>query len=173
MKRVLLLLCPLLFAISVNAEIEDHANRGLGQAQCRCEAPGEHLYNRRLDQETAVFDDDDDDNANDNRNRQLPFLSSSPYYVINGVRVLPSSNAACQSNRNMEESNEEDKEDIFTELEEMDENESITLEPDEMRKLKGDKGKGDKGKGSKGKGSKGSKGKGSKGSKSVSRVEND
>jgi hypothetical protein len=139
MKRVVLFVCSLLFAVSVKAEISDHDNRGLGQAKCRCEAPGENLYNRRLDQETAVFDDDDDDN--DNRNhRQLPFLSSSPYFVINGVQVLPSSNAACSSHRNMEESNEEDNEEHFAELEQMDENESI-FKPDEMRKLKGKSGK--------------------------------
>jgi hypothetical protein len=133
MKRVLLSLCILLFAISVKAEIEDHANRGLGQEYCRCEEP----VDRRLDQETAVFDDEDDGNTNDNRNRQLPYSYYSPYYSSyydDGIKVLPSSNAACSSGRNMEENNEEDKEELFTELEEMDENGSI-LKPDEMRKL--------------------------------------
>ena len=134
MKRVVFSLCSLLFAVSVlvKAEISDHDNRGLGQAMCRCEAPGENLYNRRLDQETAVFDDDD------NRNRQLPFLSSSPYFVINGVQVLPSSNAACSSHRNMKESNEEDIERPSAELEQMDDHESI-FKSDETRKLKGGK----------------------------------
>jgi hypothetical protein len=157
MKRVVFSLCSLLFAfsVSIKAEISDHDNRCLSEAKCRCEAPGENLYNRRLDQETAVFDDDDDDNTNDNRNRQLPFLSSSPYFVINGVQVLPSSNAACSSNRNMEESNEEDKKELLAELEQMNENESI-FKPDEMRKLKGSKG-----------------GKGGKSGKSVSSVHND
>jgi hypothetical protein len=154
MKRVVLFLCSLLFAVSVKAEISDHDNRGLGQAKCRCEAPGENLYNRRLDQETAVFDDDDDDNDNHNH-RQLPFLSSSPYFVINGVQVLPSSNAACSSHRDMEESNEEDKE-LEAELEQMDENESI-VRPDKLRNLK----------------VKSSKGKGSRSGKSVSCVQNE
>jgi hypothetical protein len=67
----------------VKAEISDHDNRGLGQAQCRCEAPGENLYNRRLDQETAVFDDDDDDNATTQRQ-----LFNPKPYVINGQYCL-------------------------------------------------------------------------------------
>jgi hypothetical protein len=134
MKRVPLLLCSLLFAVSVTAEINDRDNRDLGQLMCRCEAPGEHLYTRRLDQETVVFDDND--NTNDNRNRKLGL------YVINGVRVLPSSDTACSSHRDLEESyihmNEEDKEELKAaleaELEQMDENENI-FKPDKMRKL--------------------------------------
>jgi hypothetical protein len=132
MKRVSLLIFSLLFAFTVKAEINDRDHRDMGQLQCRCEASGENLYTRRLEQETVAFDDND----NTHQNRQLGL------YVVNGVGVLPSSDTACSSNRDLKESyihlNEEDKEELKAaleaELEQMDENEGI-LKPDKMRKL--------------------------------------
>jgi hypothetical protein len=181
MRAVPFLLCSLLFAFSVKAEINDNDDRDLGQAKCRCEAPGENLYNRRLDQETDAFDDDDNGNSNDTQDRHLGFvLSSNRNYVINGVQVLPSSDAACSSaRRDLEESNIHMNEEDTAELEQMDESEGI-FQPDRMRKLPYSDGyesdgyeyrKGSKGsKGSNGYGY-GYKGGSSKSKSSVSRVQ--
>jgi hypothetical protein len=135
MTRFSLLLCSLLFAVSVKAERSDLDNRDLGQLLCRCEAPGEILYPRRLDQEAEV------DNEN-SENRQLSTVLSNGYYMVDGIRVLPASNTACSSgsfrHRQMHQSlihiTEEDKEELELELQQMDENEAF-VKPDKMRKL--------------------------------------
>jgi hypothetical protein len=79
MKQVSLLLCSLLFAISVKAKKHNYLdNRSLqDEMLCRCEAMYEDLYTRRL--EEAETDDDGIVN----------------YYVIDGIRVLPPSDPAC------------------------------------------------------------------------------
>jgi hypothetical protein len=163
MPRLSLILCSLLFAVVVKAEHSDLDHRELGQSLCRCEAHGESLYPRRLDQETEV----------ENENRQLSAMLSNGYYMVDGIRVLPASDTACSSgsfrNRQLHHSyshmTEEDKEELEAELEQMDENEGI-VRPDKMRKLPYSNGYGY---GYYGYGY----GKGSKGSKSVSRVQND
>jgi hypothetical protein len=122
----------LLFAVSVKADHNNLDNRDLSRLQCRCEAPGENLYNRRLDQETDAFDDND--NSNDNQDRQLVLFSSNGYYIIRGVQVLPSSNAACSSRRDLEESYIHMNEEDTAELEQMDVSEGI-FKSDKTRKL--------------------------------------
>jgi hypothetical protein len=132
MPRLSLILCSLLFAVVVEAERSDLDNRELGQLLCRCEAPGESLYPRRLDQDAEV----------ENENRQLSTMLSNGYYMIDGIRVLPASDTACSSGsfreRHLHQSyihmTEEDKEELEAELEQMDENEGI-VRPDKMRKL--------------------------------------
>jgi hypothetical protein len=166
MTRFALLLCSLLFAVSVKAEHSDLDNRDLGQLLCRCEAPGESLYPRRLDQEAEV------DNG-ESENRQLSTVLSNGYFMVDGIRVLPASNTACSSgsfrHRHLHQSlintTEEDKEELEAELEEMDENEGV-VKPDKMRKLPYRTGYG-YGYGYN------RYGYGSKGSKSVSRVQRD
>jgi hypothetical protein len=164
MTRFALLLCSLLFVVSVKAEHSDLDNRDLGQLLCRCEAPGESLYPRRLDQEAEV------DNG-ESENRQLSTVLSNGYFMVDGIRVLPASNTACSSgsfrHRHLQQSHihttEEDKE----ELEQMDENERA-VKPDKMRKLPYRTGYGN------GYGYGYNRyGYGSKGSKSVSRVQRD
>ena len=158
MPRLSLILCSLLFAIVVKAEHSDLDNRELGQLMCRCECAGENLYPRRLDHEAEV----------EHENRQLSSTLSNGFYMIDGIRVLPASDTACSSgsyrHRHLHQDHihmtEEDKEELVTELEQMDENESI-VRPDKMRKLPYSNGYGY------------GYGHGSKGGKSVSRVQND
>jgi hypothetical protein len=68
------------------------------------------------------------------------------FYVIDGIRVLPTSDAACSSDavrhrrnrRNLQQSythmNEEDKVELVAELDQMEKNEGI-FKPDKIRKL--------------------------------------
>jgi hypothetical protein len=76
MKRVLLLLYSLLFAVSSVEAKHNHRHkhnhldsRGLDEQLCRCEASYEDLY----------------DEVNED------------FYVIDGIRVLPRSDTACSS----------------------------------------------------------------------------
>jgi hypothetical protein len=125
----------LLFVVSVKAERSDLDNRDLGQLLCRCEAPGESWYPRRLDREAEV------DNG-ESEKRQLSAVLSNGYYMVDGIRVLPASNTAYLSgsfrHRHMHQSHihmaEEDKEELEAQLEQMDENEDV-VKPDKIRKL--------------------------------------
>lgn len=84
MKRVSLLLCSLLLAVTVEAKKKHNHldNRGLDEMMCRCEAMYEDMYTRRLDEEVEL---DDGGIASGVVN----------YYVIDGIRVLPPSDPAC------------------------------------------------------------------------------
>jgi hypothetical protein len=135
MTRLSLLLCSLLVAVPVKAAHKDLDHRGLDELQCRCEVSPEHLYNTRrlatrLDQ-----------------NEEVGAVFHNGIYVIDGIRLLPTSDTACSSGsvrhrRNLQQSythmNEEDKAELVAELAQMDENEDI-FKPDKMRKLKGSK----------------------------------
>jgi hypothetical protein len=98
MKRVvqLLLLCSLLpvlvfgdqdGACSQKRELQDNE-------LCRCEASCEHFYSRWAPRNSMSSYDYRYDYT-------TAYLDTNGYYIIEGVRVLPSDNGTCSGNRNL------------------------------------------------------------------------
>ena len=85
-------------AAALDGDSINNENRQLGAAICRCETEDDTFYDRRFNRRLghrSSHANADDQRRNLNYDYYQPYLDEDGYYVLEGVRILPSTDALC------------------------------------------------------------------------------